>query len=229
MRIGGLQRLSLVDFPKKLAAIVFTVGCNFRCPFCHNPELVTGGANEFLEAEFFDFLAQRTQQLEGVVITGGEPTLHHDLPEFVKKIRALGYAVKLDTNGTAPEMLQQLIDQKLLDYVAMDIKHTWVRYPFATGLQQLPIANIQRSAAILLQNKVDYEFRTTVIREFHNPEDIVTMAQQITGAKRYIVQEFIPDRTLDPTFGRKLSFERATLEGLAPEVQHYVQTFEIRQ
>lgn len=229
MRIGGLQRLSLVDFPQKLSAIVFTVGCNFRCPFCHNPELVVGGHQEIPETEFFDFLSQRTHQLEGVVITGGEPTLHRDLPEFIQRIRALGYAIKLDTNGMSPEMLQQLIDKNLLDYVAMDIKHVLKQYPIATGLQQFDLHNIQRSIAILLRNHVDYEFRTTVIQGLHNPEDIVTMAKEIQGARRYIVQEFIPKKTLDPHFSAKLPFERATLESLTPEVLRYVQTFEIRQ
>jgi pyruvate formate lyase activating enzyme len=227
MKIGGIQRFSSIDFPGNLAAVVFTVGCNFRCPFCHNTELVTGEAAVMSEERVLDFLSARTRHLEGVVISGGEPTLQQDLPDFIKKIRGLGFRVKLDTNGTNPQMLAELMDKKLLDFVAMDIKHIWSRYPYAAGLQSLAIEKIQQSVGLLMAGAVDYEFRTTIIRDFHDFQDIITISEQIRGAKRYVVQEFIPEKTLDATFVQKLPFERSELENIAATIEKNVQQFEI--
>ncbi|MDR1366301.1 MAG: anaerobic ribonucleoside-triphosphate reductase activating protein [Puniceicoccales bacterium] len=229
MKIGGLQRLSMVDFPGKLAAVVFTIGCNFHCPFCHNPELVEGDTALLSEESVWDFLSTRTKLIEGIVISGGEPTLHQDLPAFIKKIKALGFSVKLDTNGSNPEMLSELTNAQLLDFVAMDIKHTWPRYAFSTGLNAAPIEKIQQSATFLLNGNVDYEFRTTVIKDFHDPMDIINISRQICGAKCYAVQEFIPKKTLSKDFAQKLPFEKQSLEALIPEISKYVQSFEIRQ
>jgi pyruvate formate lyase activating enzyme len=229
MKIGGLQRLSLIDFPGKLAAVVFTVGCNFRCPFCHNGELVRGTVDLLSEQSVFDFLETRAKVLDGVVVSGGEPTLQRDLRSFIEKIRALGFAVKLDTNGTHPEMLAELMENRLLDFVAMDIKHIWSRYNLVAKISSFTIEKIQRSVALLLGGAVDYEFRTTVIRGFHDPRDIVAMAGQIRGAKRYVVQEFIPAKTLEEGFSRELPFEKRSIEALIPEISANVQRFEIRQ
>lgn len=229
MQIGGIQHFSLIDFPGKLAAVVFTPGCNFRCPFCHNVELVQGTLPGIPEDDVLQFLSKRSGQLEGVVISGGEPTLQKDLPEFIKKIRELGYKIKLDTNGAFPEILKQLIDEQLLDFVAMDIKHAWGKYPIATSIKNVAIEKIKQSIDLLLSNIVDYEFRTTVIRDFHQPEDLIEIAKQIQGAKRYVVQEFIPEKTLDERFHEKLPFERKTLEELSLAMERYVQHFEIRQ
>lgn len=235
MRIEGIQHLSLVDFPKKLAAVVFTVGCNFRCPFCHNPSLVVDFSKKsnvlkddvfVSEDDVFEFLNQRKNQLDGVVISGGEPTLHQDLPEFIGKIRSLGYAIKLDTNGSNPKMLQSLIDAGLIDYVAMDIKHTWDNYPRAAGIQD--VAKIRQSVAILLQEKIDYEFRTTIIRELHSPEDIVEMSKQIRGARSYALQEFVPQITLDPSFKNNHPFDREQLNVIEPQILRNVRHLDIR-
>ncbi|MDR2200505.1 MAG: anaerobic ribonucleoside-triphosphate reductase activating protein [Puniceicoccales bacterium] len=229
MEIGGIQRFSSIDFPGKLATVIFTVGCNFRCPFCHNPELVEGNVEKVPEETVWEFLSVRREQLEGVVISGGEPTLQRDLPDFIEKIKALGFAVKLDTNGTNPRILKILLSRGILDFVAMDIKHIWSRYADATGSHSLKIENIKHSVDLLLNGDVNYEFRTTVIRDFHDLEDIVALSEQIRGAKRYVVQEFIPKKTLDVSFARKLPFEKSSLETLIPKIEKNVQQFEIRQ
>jgi pyruvate formate lyase activating enzyme len=229
MQIGGIQRFSSIDFPSNLAAIVFTVGCNFRCPFCHNPELVTGEASILSEEYVLQFLSTRVRQLEGVVISGGEPTLQPDLSDFIEKVRTLGFRIKLDTNGSRPDVLEYLIARKMLDFVAMDIKHVWSRYAYATGLQSIAIEKIQQSVALLMAGEIDYEFRTTVIRDFHNPQDIVTLSEQIRGARRYAIQEFIPEKTLSEDFAQKLPFERKSIEALALEISKNVEHFEIRQ
>jgi pyruvate formate lyase activating enzyme len=227
--MGGIQRFSSIDFPGNLAAVVFAMGCNFRCPFCHNPELVAGGAGALPEEYVLQFLSARVRQLEGVVISGGEPTLQLDLSDFIEKVRALGFRIKLDTNGTRPDVLKSLIARKMLDFVAMDIKHVWSRYAYAVGLRSIAIEKIQQSVALLMASEVDYEFRTTVIRDFHDPQDIVALSEQIRGARRYAVQEFIPQKTLSKDFEQKLPFERKSLEALAPEISKNVEYFEIRQ
>ncbi|MDR0590434.1 MAG: anaerobic ribonucleoside-triphosphate reductase activating protein [Puniceicoccales bacterium] len=229
MRIGGIQRFSSIDFPGHLAAVVFTVGCNLRCPFCHNAELVTGSIDAMAEGDVLEFLSGRRRQLEGVVISGGEPTLQRDLPNFIEKVRRLGFRVKLDTNGTRPDILEDLMGRGVLDFIAMDVKHEWSRYAEASGLEGVEVEAIRRSADLVIGGEVDYEFRTTVIRDFHDARDIVAISQQISGAKSYVVQEFIPEKTLDASFSRKLPFEKSSLRGIIPEVLRNVQRFEIRQ
>ncbi len=195
MIIGGLQKLTLIDYPGKIACTVFTVGCNFRCHFCHNPELIDpakfniGGIIE--EKVFFDFLKSRQGLLDGVCVTGGEPTLHTELPEFFKKIKALGFLVKLDTNGTNPEMLSALISEKLVDYVAMDIKTSLQKdlYEKVTGTA-VDMDNVKKSVAAIMQSGLDYEFRTTIVPGLHSEEDIISLAKEICGAKKYYLQQF---------------------------------------
>jgi pyruvate formate lyase activating enzyme len=229
MRIGGIQRFSSIDFPGHLAAVVFAVGCNLRCPFCHNAELVTGAIDAMAEEDVLDFLAGRRRQLEGVVISGGEPTLQRDLPNFIEKVRSMGFRVKLDTNGTRPEILEDLMGRGALDFIAMDVKHRWSRYGEATGLEGVAVEKIRRSVDLIIGGDVDYEFRTTVIRDFHDAQDIVAISQQISGAKRYVIQEFIPEKTLDASFSKKLPFEKSSLRDIMSEVTRNVQQFEIRQ
>ncbi|HAI73904.1 TPA: anaerobic ribonucleoside-triphosphate reductase activating protein, partial [Candidatus Moranbacteria bacterium] len=163
MFIGGYQKLTLIDFPGRLAATVFTVGCNFRCPFCHNPELVSNIKQiaNGLEKDFFEFLKKRKDKIEGVCITGGEPTLQPDLMEFIKKIKTLGFLVKLDTNGARPDVLKKIIEQKLVDYIAMDIKNQPKKYDATTGVKG-DIARIKLSVELITRGKIPYEFRTTV-------------------------------------------------------------------
>ena len=191
MKIAGLQKLTLLDYPEKIACIVFTAGCNFKCPFCHNASLVLGGEHEDIsEEEFFAFLEKRKGMLTGVCVTGGEPTLQPDLLPFLKKIKDMGYSVKLDTNGYKPDVLKAAVNEQLVDYVAMDIKNTPEKYGITTGIDNFDFAPIKESIDFLLSNKVDYEFRTTVVRELHTPQDIVGASKLISGAQRYFLQTF---------------------------------------
>lgn len=190
MILSGLQKLTLLDFPGKIAATVFTRGCNMRCPFCHNASLVVGGADIIAEYEFFAFLEARRGRLGGVCISGGEPTLQRDLPEFIKKIRDMGFAVKLDTNGTDPDMLSSLIEGGLVDYVAMDIKSSPEGYARVSGAV-VDIEKIERSIKILMDGKIDYEFRTTVAKPLFSVSDFVEIGRMIEGAKRYYLQGFL--------------------------------------
>lgn len=192
MQINGFQKLTLLDFPGKVACIVFTPGCNFRCPFCHNASLVTHIDGERIEEEeILSYLKKRQGLLDGVVVTGGEPTLQGDLADFLGKIKALGYAVKLDTNGTSPEKLKTLVEKGLVDYVAMDIKNTAAKYPVTAGCGSAVLGKVEESIDFLLTDTVDYEFRTTVTAELHTPQDIGDIAKRIKGAKRYFLQNFI--------------------------------------
>ena len=193
MHIGGLQKLTLLDYPGKVACTVFLSGCNLRCPYCHNPGLVlpeqSEGA-EIPEAEVLSFLERRKGKLDGVCITGGEPTLQPELPEFLEKLRRLGYAVKLDTNGSFPDRLAALIDAGLVDYVAMDITNRPEKYKETAGCTDAQLAAVRRSVELLLEGRGDYEFRTTVTGKLHTPEDIGAAAAWIAGAKRYFHQPF---------------------------------------
>lgn len=184
--------MTLLDFPGKVACTVFLGGCNFRCPFCHNAGLVLGRNVENLsEEEVLSYLNKRKGLLDGVCITGGEPTLRPDLKDFIIKIKSLGYSVKLDTNGSNPALLKELVNEGLLDYVAMDIKNCLEKYPPTCGVTELNLDPIKESVAFLLSGEVDFEFRTTVVKELHTTEDIKTLAKEIKGAKNYFIQSFI--------------------------------------
>lgn len=203
MIIGGLQKTTLIDFPGKIAATIFISGCSFRCPWCYSPELVLPEKikkhPKISEKYLFDFLKKRKGLLDGVCITGGEPTIHKDLPDFIKKIKKLGYLVKIDTNGSNPEMLKKIIAKKLVDYVAMDIKAPKEKYNELVGVK-INIKKIQKSIDILKEKKVDYEFRSTIVPTVHTKEDVIEMAKWIKGAKRYYLQNFRPEKTIDPKF-----------------------------
>ena len=190
MKISGLQKLTLLDYPGKMACTVFTHGCNFRCGFCHNALLVTEeNSNNISEDEFFSFLKKRQGILDGVCISGGEPTLQKDLAEFIEKIKALGYSVKLDTNGSNPTILKKLIDEKLLDYVAMDIKNSPEKYSSTCGCE-VDIAHIKESISIIKESDIDHEFRTTTVKEYHSAEDFDAIAEWIQGDSKYFIQHF---------------------------------------
>lgn len=191
MRLGGLQKLTLLDFPGHVACTVFTPGCNFRCPFCHNTPLVTGTDDpDYPIEEFFRFLEKRKGILDGVAITGGEPLLHRDIGDFIRRIRDLGFAVKLDTNGAFPDLLKELIDEKLVDYVAMDIKNSPEKYEKTAGVSGIFPA-VQKSAAILMENRVPFEFRTTLVDELHEPEDFEAIGKWLQGTENYFIQSFV--------------------------------------
>ncbi len=197
--IGGLQKTTLLDYPGKVAATVFTAGCGFRCHFCHNPELVlpemVKKAKLIAEEKFFEFLKSRHKLLDAVCITGGEPTLHKDLEEFIIKIKSFGLLVKLDTNGTAPQIIEGLLAKNLLDYLAMDIKAPWGKYHTVVGLNP-DLAKLQQSVKIIIESGIDHEFRSTVLPSLHSREDIMTMAEQVIGARAYYLQQFRPTAKL---------------------------------
>lgn len=197
MLILGLSKTTLLDYPGSVAATLFTGGCNFRCPFCHNGNIVRKDKSliPLLEEEIFSFLQKRRNVLTGVCITGGEPTLHPDLPDLITQIKELGYLVKLDTNGTNPQMLHDLIHAGLIDYCAMDIKNSPEKYGATTGFStehsKFDLTDIESSVRIIMhQKQIPYEFRTTIVREFHDEADILAIAQWISGAKAYFLQSY---------------------------------------
>ena len=191
MKLGGLQKMTLLDFPGRVACTVFTLGCNFRCPFCHNSSLVLSPAlPELSQDDFFAFLRKRQGLLDGVAITGGEPLLHPDMPELLEKIRALGYAVKLDTNGAFPARLEQILKAGLADYVAMDIKNSKEKYERTAGVGGI-LPAVEESAALLMGGSTPFEFRTTLVDELHEPEDFAAIGRWIAGTERYFIQGFV--------------------------------------
>ena len=193
MTLFGLQKMTLLDFPGKVACTVFTGGCNFRCPFCHNARLVTDLSESVRieDEEIFKFLAGRRGLLDGVCVTGGEPLLLPDIVPFIRRIREMGFAVKLDTNGSFPDRLKKLVAAGLVDYVAMDIKNCKEKYARTVGLENLDLTPVEESVRYLLGGHVDFEFRTTVLKDFHTPADIEALTAWIEGAPRYFLQNFV--------------------------------------
>ncbi|MBR3290183.1 MAG: anaerobic ribonucleoside-triphosphate reductase activating protein [Clostridia bacterium] len=227
MKIGGLQKLTLLDFPGRCACTVFTVGCNLRCPFCHNASLVTGQEPSLIdEQEVFSLLQKRKGVLDGVCLTGGEPLLQPDLPDFIRRVRDLGFAVKLDTNGTLPDRLRALLEEGLLDYVAMDIKNAPERYAETVGVPGFDVKNIEQSMRILQNGKVPFEFRTTVVRELHDPKDFQKIAEWIGNDVPYFLQQFVDSGAL---LGTGFSaYSKAEMEAFLPLVAPKVPRVAIR-
>ena len=228
MRIQGLQKLTLLDFPGRTACTVFTAGCNFRCPFCHNASLVVDIPKEasISEEEFFAFLKKRQGILDGVCVSGGEPLLQPDIEEFIGKIKELGYAVKLDTNGSFPTKLKSLVEKGLIDYVAMDIKNCLESYAITAGTDALDLGSIAESVSYLKEGHIPYEFRTTVVKNYHFEESFEKIGQWIQGAEKYYLQNFVDSGDL---IGKKT-------KGCSPEemkaflkvVQKYIPTATLR-
>jgi len=239
MIIGGLEKLTLIDYPDHLAAIIFTQGCNFRCKFCYNPLLVwpqgTDGKNikekgfsQISEKDLFLFLEKRFGKLEGVVITGGEPTLHPDLPSFIKKIKKMGYRVKLDTNGTSPDALQGLIDKKLIDYIAMDLKAPCEKYEKVVGVK-VNCNNIEKSVKIIKKSNLPHEFRTTVVPGLLVKSDFTKMGKMIDGASQWYLQKFKSDVELvDHEFEGKRPYSNKEMEEFAQIGKKYVNICKFR-
>jgi pyruvate formate lyase activating enzyme len=217
MRLGGLQKLTLLDYPGLVACTVFTVGCNMRCPFCQNASLVSRieEDQDLSEEEFFAFLKKRQGILDGVCITGGEPTLQPDLPEFIAKIKAMGYKVKLDTNGSFPDKVKEILDSGNVDLVAMDLKNTLERYPETVGVPGFDTSKILESIDIIRNSGVEYEFRTTVVSPLHRPEDFGELAKLVEGSPRYFLQNFVDSGDLVAGEGMKELTEEELSEALA--------------
>lgn len=222
MQIGGVQKTSLLDFPDKISAIVFTQGCNFRCGYCHNPELIVL-RNEPSSDGFFQFLETRKGKLDGVVITGGEPCLQKDLIEFIRRIKDMGFLVKLDTNGSFPDVLEQALPY--IDYVAMDIKAPVGKY---FEIAKYNPDKILKSISLIMNSRVDYEFRTTVVKSQLSYVDFEKIGEMIKGAKKYYLQKFVPSKTLDENMMNETTYSNAEFEEIKNILSEYVDNVVIR-
>ncbi len=230
MVFGGIEKMTLIDFPGKIACVVYTIGCNFRCPYCHNPGLVDETIETRIqEEEVFALLERKRGFLDGVVITGGEPTIHgDDLLRFMAKVKRRGFLVKLDTNGTNPKVLKKAIDRRLVDYIAMDIKAPLAKYS-ATVARPADVLAIEKSIRLIIASPVLYEFRTTVVKSMLSPEDIEEMGREIQGARRYYLQKFVPSKSLlNPQFKRKTTYSDEEFAALRKVLHHYVTYCEVR-
>ena len=228
MVFHGFQKMTMLDFPGYVACTVFTPGCNFRCPFCHNSLLVTKvNENEmYSEDEILAYLGKRKGVIDGICISGGEPLMHDDIFDFVKKVKETGVLVKIDTNGSFPDKLKKLIDSGNIDYVAMDIKNCPEKYSVTTGIQDFDFSPVRKSVELLLEGRIAYEFRTTVVKELHTPQDMVEIGELIKGADRYFIQHFIESESniqqgLTP-------FDREEMENLRNSVVRFVKNAELR-
>ncbi len=230
MKVTGIQKLTLLDYPGVVACTVFTAGCNFRCPFCHNAMLVLPEQIDdecLTDEEVFGFLKKRRGVLDGVAVTGGEPLLHADMPEFLARVKDLGYKIKLDTNGSNPELLSEIVKNKLVDRVAMDIKNAPEEYARTIGLKSFDIAPVERSKEMLLRGDIDYEFRTTVVKGIHTKESLIGAAKWIEGAKEYYLQQFKDSGNLILPDGLS-AYDEKQMHALADAVRDYVPTVEVR-
>ena len=227
MKIHGLQKMTLLDFPGHVACTVFLGQCDFRCPFCHNFELVDGTAPAIMDdEELFAFLNKRKGLLDGVAVTGGEPCIHKDLPDLLRRVREMGFQTKVDTNGNHPKMLCRLLEEGLVDYVAMDIKNCPEKYALTAGLEQLDLSNIRESIALLKGSSVAHEFRTTIVKEFHEEADFHGIGEMIRGARQYFLQSFT-DRDSVP-YGNLHSHAPEDIRKFAQIMSEYVECATIR-
>lgn len=230
MIIAGLQKTTLIDFQDKISCIIFLAGCNFRCPWCYSAELVLpvkiATQPRISEKEVFDFLRERRGLLDGVVICGGEPTINKDLPNFLEKIKKLGFLIKLDTNGSNPEMLKELVNRKLVDYVAMDIKISPENNVYKNlMIEGITIDNIKESVDFLKRGNVGFEFRTTTVNTVHTKEDFVKIAKWIGGENvTYYLQNFVPTKTIDPEFEKIKPYKKDFFEDVVKEISPYFKT-----
>ncbi len=223
MRLSGIQPFTMIDFPEKIACIVFTPGCPFRCGYCHNPEFVLPEKlkkikHDFIpDKTFFNFLDERKGLLEGVVITGGEPTIMKDLVEFCKKIKEKGYAIKLDTNGINPEIIRILLNNCLIDYIAIDVKTSVFQYKNLCG-DRAKGEKVAESVKIVMASNIKYVFRSTIIKEIHTQEILEDMADLVKGAKKLYLQSFRPAITLDPKFSKYRSFSQKEMKSIRDDI-----------
>lgn len=223
MKIGGVQKLSLVDYPHHTAVVLFTIGCNMRCGYCHNPELVLPEryADAIPQEDILLFLKSRIGRVEGVVISGGEPTMHEDLPDFIKKVKNMGFLIKLDTNGTNPDMVESLINAGLIDFVAMDIKASMARYQEVVA-RPVDTDAIVETINLIKSSGIDHEFRTTLVKSQVSPEDLEEIGALIKDSPRFALQKFRPGRTLNPQFATAATYSDEELETLKIQMQKFV-------
>lgn len=223
MDIRGIQKLSLIDYPGKISSVLFLPGCNLRCPYCHNPELINSieSLPRISEEDALKFLESRIGWIDGVVVTGGEPTLQEGLEGFIRKVRELKLAVKLDTNGTKPGVLRGLLGKGLLDFIAMDIKAPLENYG---KVSQANIEHIRESIRMIIRSNVAHEFRSTVLPRLHTKADMLRMAGQVKGGQRFVLQNFNPGKTLDPGFAKERPFDRRFLEDAAKDCSSIIPT-----
>jgi pyruvate formate lyase activating enzyme len=226
----GWVRTSLIDYPDHVATVLFAGGCNFRCPMCHNADLVLRPAElrTLPEKEVWEFLARREGMVDGVVLTGGEPTLQPDLAPFLRRLKDAGLDVKLDTNGYCPQILEALLDASLLDYVALDVKAPPAKYSLLTGLAGVDVARIAQSVALLTESDIPYEFRTTVVPGLLDVSDIVEIARWIAGAQQYALQQFQPVNTLDPALEQASPYPAEVLQVMAERARKWVSQVTVR-
>ena len=229
MKIGGLQKTSLIEYPGEICAIVFTQGCNFRCPYCHNPELVKPGknSNRISEEEILSFLNKRKNYLQAVAISGGEPCLHKDILEFLKEIKKMGFLTKLETNGNFPEIIEKAIEKKLVDYLSMDIKGPFEKYDKIVRVK-VEIPKIKESINLIMNSGLNYEFKTTVVKSLINKEDFKTIGNSIKGAKLYFLQKFVTAKLLDPDFSKEKTYSDEEFEEIKNLMENYVSKCKIR-
>lgn len=191
LKISGMQKLTLLDYPGKTACLLFTQGCNFRCPFCHNKDLLESNEKSKIEEkEIFSYLKKRQGLIDGVCISGGEPLLQEDIEEFIRKIKEMGFLVKLDTNGSNPSKLKRLLQQNLIDYIAMDIKNVFLKYDQTSGISKLKIEKIKQSIEIIENSKIEYEFRTTIVKQFHHLEELEQICKYLGPKVNYYIQNY---------------------------------------
>ncbi|MEK7662053.1 MAG: anaerobic ribonucleoside-triphosphate reductase activating protein [Patescibacteria group bacterium] len=221
MIIGGFQKISLIDYPGKIASIIFTKGCLFRCPYCHNPELVEYKDSTGIDEKYvFEHLEKRRDFIEGVCVTGGEPTLHKDLPDFIARVKSLGYSVKLDTNGVTPSMVAELLEKKLVDYIAMDIKNTWDKYgliaKIAPGKEKF-LDRCRETFSIIQNSGIPHEWRTTVLPGVHNENDFLEMASYFNDGEKYFLQDISYKKNLDQSLDRTKKIDVKNIASLLRE------------
>lgn len=230
VKIGGLEKSSLIDYPGKVSAVVFTYGCSLRCPYCHNPELVIERFNKDIQIRqkyFFDFLKKRVGKLDGVVITGGEPLIYDDLDVFICKIKKLGFLVKLDTNGMHPDKLKYIIDKGLVDYIAMDVKYSESSYIKLAG-GKIAYRKISKSIQIIMNSGIEYEFRTTYVKGIHDLDSVEQIASLIKDSRVYYIQNFREGKSIDPTLSSENSFSPTELKKIKKIAKKYIKNVIIR-
>ncbi len=229
MKIGGLQKVSLIDYPGLICAIVFLQGCNFKCPYCHNPELVDPPLFKpgIKEKNVLEFLNLRRGKIDAVTITGGEPTIQNDLESFIRQVKNMGFAVKLDTNGSHPQVIKALLAEKLLDFIAMDVKAPLEKYKNIVNTQ-VDTDSIKESIDLILKTKIPYEFRTTVVESQLEEDDILNIGKLISGASKYVLQKFVPAKTLDSRFLKEKSHPDETFQKIKKRLENEISSVTIR-